>query len=83
MHQVAGVFQPDSGAIELNGQSMIGRNEQATADAGIAMVFEERSLVGALSVAENIYARGQPANQFWRDQPERLARRRTAHPQRS
>ncbi len=64
MHLVAGVYSPDSGTIELDGQSMIGRNEQATAEAGIAMVFQERSLVGALSVAENIYAGRQPSNRF-------------------
>lgn len=64
MHLVAGVYSPDSGTIELDGQSMIGRNEQATAEAGIAIVFQERSLVGALSVAENIYAGRQPSNRF-------------------
>ena len=64
MHLVAGVFSPDSGMIELDGQSLIGRNEQAMAEAGIAMVFQERSLVGALSVAENIYAGRQPSNRF-------------------
>jgi ABC-type sugar transport system ATPase subunit len=62
MHLVAGVYQPDSGTIELDGKSLVGLNEQATADAGVAMVFQERSLVGALSVAENIYAGRQPSN---------------------
>ena len=62
MHLVAGVYQPDSGSIELDGKSLVGMNEHATADAGVAMVFQERSLVGALSVAENIYAGRQPAN---------------------
>jgi ribose transport system ATP-binding protein/rhamnose transport system ATP-binding protein len=62
MHLVAGVYQPDSGTIDLDGTSLIGMNEQATADAGVAMVFQERSLVGALSVAENIYAGRQPSN---------------------
>src|SRR5688572_13578157 len=56
MHLVAGVYQPDSGVIELDGVSTAGLNEQGAADAGIAMVFQERSLVGALSVADNIYA---------------------------
>ena len=37
-------------------------NEQGAADAGIAMVYQERSLVGALSVAENVYAGRQPVN---------------------
>lgn len=62
MHLVAGVYQPDSGTIELDGQSLVGMNEHATAEAGVAMVFQERSLVGALSVAENIYAGRQPSN---------------------
>lgn len=64
MHLVAGVYRPDLGEITLDGQNMVGLNEQATADAGVAMVFQERSLVGALSVAENIYAGRQPANRF-------------------
>ena len=62
MHLVAGVYQPDSGAIELDGVSIVGLNEQGAADAGIAMVYQERSLVGALSVAENVYAGRQPVN---------------------
>lgn len=62
MHLVACVYQPDSGAIELDGVSLVGFNEQGAADAGIAMVYQERSLVGALSVAENVYAGRQPVN---------------------
>ena len=62
MHLVAGVYQPDSGTIELDGVSLTGANEQGAADAGIAMVYQERSLVGALSVAENVYAGRQPVN---------------------
>jgi ABC-type sugar transport system ATPase subunit len=62
MHLVAGVYQPDSGSIELDGVSITNLNEQGAADAGIAMVYQERSLVGALSVAENVYAGRQPAN---------------------
>jgi ABC-type sugar transport system ATPase subunit len=62
MHLVAGVYRPDAGAIELDGASIVGLNEQGAADAGIAMVYQERSLVGALSVAENVYAGRQPVN---------------------
>src|SRR6266540_2026633 len=64
MHPIAGVYRPDSGAIELDGASIVGMNEQAAADAGVAMVYQERSLVGALSVAENVYAGRQPVNAF-------------------
>ena len=62
MHMVAGVYQPDSGTIELDGASIAGLSEKGTADGGVAMVYQERSLVGALSVAENVYAGRQPAN---------------------
>ncbi|MCB1489535.1 MAG: sugar ABC transporter ATP-binding protein [Bauldia sp.] len=62
MHLVAGVYQPDSGSISLDGVPLAGLNEQGTAEAGVAMVYQERSLVGALSVAENIYAGRQPVN---------------------
>ncbi len=62
MHLVAGVYKPDSGTIALDGTSIASLNEQGAADAGIAMVYQERSLVGALSVAENVYAGRQPVN---------------------
>ena len=64
MHLVAGVYQPDSGEIELDGTSLVGLDEQGAADAGVAMVYQERSLVGALSVAENVFAGRQPTNRF-------------------
>jgi ABC-type sugar transport system ATPase subunit len=64
MHLVAGVFPPDQGAIELDGRSILGLDEKTASDMGIAMVFQERSLVGALSVAENVYAGRQPVNAF-------------------
>ena len=62
MHLVAGVYQPDSGTIELDGASIAGLSEKGAADGGVAMVYQERSLVGALSVAENVYAGRQPVN---------------------
>jgi ribose transport system ATP-binding protein/rhamnose transport system ATP-binding protein len=64
MHLVAGVYQPESGEIELDGQSIAGFDERAAANAGIAMVFQERSLVGALTVAENVYAGRQPTDRL-------------------
>jgi ribose transport system ATP-binding protein/rhamnose transport system ATP-binding protein len=62
MHLIAGVYQPDSGTIELDSIPLAGVDEKGAADAGVAMVYQERSLVGALSVADNIYAGRQPSN---------------------
>jgi ABC-type sugar transport system ATPase subunit len=64
MHLVAGVYSPDEGSVEIDGISLVGADERAASEAGVAMVFQERSLVGALSVAENIYAGRQPTNAF-------------------
>ena len=83
MHLVAGVYQSDSGTIELDGQS---HDRPATSrrrpTPAIAMVFQERSLVGALSVAENIYAGRQPSNRFGMITAQADARGRAAHPHR-
>ena len=64
MHMVAGVYTPDEGTVELDGTSIAGLGEQRTADAGIAMVYQERSLVEALSIAENVFAGRQPVGRF-------------------
>src|SRR5688572_211365 len=61
MHILAGVHQPDEGRIELDGKAnVILANEHAAQQCGIAIVFQERSLFGSLSVAENIFAGRQP-----------------------
>jgi ABC-type sugar transport system ATPase subunit len=61
MHILAGVFQPDEGQIDFAGQenSKIA-NEHAAQQLGISIVFQERSLFGDLSVAENIFPGRQP-----------------------
>lgn len=64
MHLIAGVYPPDRGKLEIDGIDLAGLGEKGAADAGIAMVYQERSLVGALSVAENIYAGRQPVTRL-------------------
>jgi ABC-type sugar transport system ATPase subunit len=65
MQILAGVYLPDSGSITFDGQSQPGfSNEKSAQDAGIAIVFQERSLFGPLSIAENILAGRQPTNRF-------------------
>ena len=67
MHILAGVYQPDEGYIDFNGeQNVVIANERQSQILGIAIVFQERSLFGTLSVAENIFAARQPANAIGR-----------------
>jgi ribose transport system ATP-binding protein len=55
------VFPPDSGQINFAEQTNITiANEHAAQRLGISIVFQERSLFGDLSVAENIFAGRQP-----------------------
>ncbi len=64
MHITAGVYRTDEGTIELDGSPLVDFDERAAGDAGVAIVFQDRSLVPSLSIAENIFAARQPANRF-------------------
>ena len=60
MHILAGVYSPDAGLLEVEGKAVRFADEMAALRSGIGMVFQERSLVGSLSIAENIFAGRQP-----------------------
>jgi len=68
---LGGTIKPDAGQIILDGQPVNFHSSADAINSGIAMVFQELSLVGSLSVAENIFANRQPvrAGDFvrWRD----------------
>jgi ABC-type sugar transport system ATPase subunit len=67
MNILAGVHQPDSGTIRLRGAGDVTIPDGKTAQRlGIAIVFQERSLFGQLTVAENIFAARQPIKSFGR-----------------
>jgi ABC-type sugar transport system ATPase subunit len=53
---LSGVLQPDHGSIVVNGQEGPIRSPRAAQAKGIGTVFQELSLVGSLSVAENVFA---------------------------
>jgi ABC-type sugar transport system ATPase subunit len=61
MNIIAGVHEPDAGEITL-GENRFPRftSAHAAQRAGISIVFQERSLFGPLTVAENIFAGRQP-----------------------
>lgn len=51
-----GVYTPDAGSkIEVDGVPLTGNTPEAARRAGIAMIFQETSLVPTLSVAQNIF----------------------------
>jgi ABC-type sugar transport system ATPase subunit len=62
MHMVAGVYKPDKGSMQLDGEPYAPADETAAQKAGVAMVFQEGSLFPPLSISENIFAGRQPVN---------------------
>lgn len=60
MHILAGVKKQDSGEIYLNGEKVDIGNKWHANELGISIVYQERSLVEGLNIAENIYAARQP-----------------------
>jgi ABC-type sugar transport system ATPase subunit len=67
MQILAGVYPADAGRIDYDGRANIAiPDERAAQDFGIALVYQERSLFGPLSVAENIFAARQPVSRWGR-----------------
>ncbi len=68
MHILAGVYKQDAGEIYMNGEPINIHNQRDANQQGIAIVYQERSLVGGLCVAENVFAARQPAKRLsWID----------------
>jgi ribose transport system ATP-binding protein len=55
MRVLAGVARPDAGTIESDGQPVSFRGPRDANAHGIAMVFQEQSLLANMTVAENIF----------------------------
>jgi ribose transport system ATP-binding protein len=55
MKILAGALEPDEGVIRVNGQPVTIANPRAAQDLGINTIYQELSLVDALSVGENIF----------------------------
>ena len=51
---LSGALQPDSGRIEIDGQTIARMTPSEASRAGVAVVQQELSLTGSLSIAENI-----------------------------
>ena len=60
VHILAGAYAPDAGEIRIGDRVVQFHNGHEAIAAGISTVFQELSLVGNLSVAENVFANRQP-----------------------
>lgn len=64
MNILTGNLQPDAGELLLNTQKIHLSGPMQAAKMGIAIVYQQLSLVDTLSVAENIFANSQPRNRW-------------------
>jgi ribose transport system ATP-binding protein len=58
---LAGVTQKDAGTIEIGGETAEYRSPAAARDAGLAVVYQELSLVPSMSVADNLCLAREPS----------------------
>jgi len=63
---LAGVYQPDSGELLVDGQARTFANPAEARDAGLAVIYQEPTLFADLSIAENIYMGRQPRDRLGR-----------------
>ncbi len=61
MNVISGVVQPDSGELALDGRPVAVSSPRHAQALGIATVFQELSLVGTVSIGENIFAGRAPS----------------------
>jgi ribose transport system ATP-binding protein len=50
-----GVYKPDAGSIAIDGRNVEIRSARDAFNKGVAMVFQEQSVISSLTVAENIF----------------------------
>jgi ribose transport system ATP-binding protein len=61
---LSGVHSFDSGAIEINGAAVAFNSPAESREAGIAVVYQDLSLVGSLSVGANLMLNREPTSRF-------------------
>ena len=64
IHILSGVYKQNKGEIIIDGQAVEIQNQLKAQALGIGTVFQERSLVNNLSIAENIFAGRQPTGKL-------------------
>lgn len=75
---VTGAHAPDAGAVELAGRPVRFAGPLAARRAGIAAIYQEFSLVPALTVRENLFLGAEPRRGPWTDTAAERERARAA-----
>ncbi|MDE3133053.1 MAG: sugar ABC transporter ATP-binding protein [Acidobacteriota bacterium] len=57
---LAGVHQPDSGTLSINGEAVTLASPAAARDAGVAVIYQEPTMFPDLDVAENVFVGRMP-----------------------
>src|SRR5262249_4193214 len=61
MKILAGIYQPDSGTIEVAGRPVVIRSPREAAQLGIGIIHQELEVIDSLDVAGNIFLGREPA----------------------
>lgn len=61
---IGGVYAPEEGVIEFEGERRVWPSPQVVRDAGIHIIYQELVVFPELTIAENIVTHGQPRNRF-------------------
>jgi L-arabinose transport system ATP-binding protein len=61
---LSGDLQPDEGCIKINGETQCFTSPHQSIKASVSVIYQERQLVPALSVMENIFLEDMPAGRF-------------------
>ncbi|WP_341678668.1 sugar ABC transporter ATP-binding protein [Niveibacterium sp. SC-1] len=64
MKVLSGVYQPDTGRIEVGGKAIAIHRPADARAAGINLIYQELSVASNLSVAENIFMGSEPRNRW-------------------
>jgi ribose transport system ATP-binding protein len=65
MKVAAGAVAQDRGTVQINGASITPGNPRAAADAGLAMIYQELTIIPGLTAAENAFLGNWPATAGW------------------
>uniref|UniRef100_UPI0023F9DE31 ATP-binding cassette domain-containing protein n=1 Tax=Caballeronia sp. BR00000012568055 TaxID=2918761 RepID=UPI0023F9DE31 len=74
---LSGAYEPDEGSIEIDG-ALLARGTNAAIDAGVAVIYQELSLINDMTVAENLFLGRMPSASGFVKQREAHAMAREA-----